>query len=143
MSTSAKVSANRSNSRKSRGPRSAGGKSRASVNALRHGLAAITQRDAALTPQIECIASALCGDDRNPLLREQALIIAERTVTLERVRAAQIAAIEQRLKDKDEAEAMRDATPQLDRLARFERKAWLHRKRAICRFMEVKSACNF
>jgi hypothetical protein len=107
------------------------------------------------------------------LLLEQALIIAENEIMLQRVRAARVAAIEQRLQDKhkkveidrpvernsaqmqaretthdarqpeaielkNEIAAMYDAMPELDRLERFERRAWLHRKRAICNFMEIK-----
>jgi hypothetical protein len=173
MTSRARIASNRSNGRKSRGPRTAAGKSRSSVNALRHGLAAITHRDSALPPKIECIAKTLCGDDPNPLLLEQALIIAENEVMLQRVRAARVAAIEQRLQDthkkveidrpvernsaqvqaretthdarqpdaielKNELAAMWDAMPELDRLERFERRAWLHRKRAIRNFMEIK-----
>ena len=42
MTSDRQLSANRQNSRRSSGPRSAAGSSRASRNALRHGLAAIT-----------------------------------------------------------------------------------------------------
>jgi ribosomal protein L19E len=160
MTSRARIASNRSNGRKSRGPRTAAGKSSASLNALRHGLAAITHSDSALPPKIACIAKTLCGDDPNPLLLEQALIIAENEVMLQRVRAARVAAIEQRLQRnsapmqaretthdarqpeaielKNELAAMRDAMPELDRLERFERRAWRHRKRAIGNFMEIK-----
>jgi hypothetical protein len=173
MTSRARIASNRSNGRKSRGPRTAAGKSSASANALRHGLAAIAHRDCTLPPKINGIATALCGDDPDPLLREQALIIAENEIMLLRVRAARVAAIEQRMHDRDrnveidcpvesnsaqmqaretthdarqldaiesenEFAAMRDAMPDLDRMERFERRAWLHRKRAIRNFMEIK-----
>jgi hypothetical protein len=97
MTSRARLAANRSNARKSRGPRTAAGKTRAARNALRHGLYAIKLRDAALAPRIEAIATKLCAADADPLLREQALIIAESQVLLARLRALRLAAIERRL----------------------------------------------
>ena len=64
MTSQAKILANRRNARKSRGPRTAAGKSIASRNAYRHGLAAITRELPALFPDIERMAKALCGDDK-------------------------------------------------------------------------------
>jgi hypothetical protein len=174
MTSREKIAANRSNARKSRGPRTAAGKSRASLNALRHGLAATTRHKLALSPEIERIARTLCRDEKDPLLFEQALIIAENEIVLLGVRAARVTAIEQRRHDKDknieinsavergsvqkqpfeasqavpqldarelenEFDAMRRAMPGFDQLERFERRAWLHRKRAIRNFIEIKS----
>jgi hypothetical protein len=99
MSSQARVAASRSNGGKSGGPRTTAGKSTARLNALRHGLYAITNSDLTLAPRVERIAGRLCGDDPNPLLHEQALIIAEKQVLLARVREARIAAIEKRLAD--------------------------------------------
>src|SRR5260370_34078623 len=145
MTSPAQIAANRGNGRKSRGPRTATGKSRASLNALRYGLAAITRRNPVLSPLIERVASAICGDDQNPLLFEQALIIAENEIILIRVRAERVAAIE-RLQNSTlkpielrEFDAMRRAMPALDRLARYGRRAWSGRNRAIRNFMEIKS----
>jgi hypothetical protein len=59
----------------------------ASRNAFRHGLAAITRCNPALFPEIERMAEALCGDDKNPFLFEQALTIAENQLVLRCVRA--------------------------------------------------------
>jgi hypothetical protein len=198
----------RSHSRKRRrGPRGEAGKSRASRKTLRHGLAAITRHDPTLFPDIERMAKALCNGDANPLLLEQALVIAENELVLRSVRAEGVAVIE-RLRDvtatplskrdnslarakarfrgakhkykwwlvrakakntainnpheqvsppeqqggaaqprgkqkptksRDEFEAMRHAMPDLDRLARYERRAWSRRKRAIRDFIEIKS----
>ena len=99
MTSQARIAANRGNARKSRGPRTAAGKFKASRNALRHGLSAVTRVNPALEPRIDAIATKLCGGDENPLLREQALIIAENHVVLARVRAARLDAIERRLRD--------------------------------------------
>ena len=53
----------------------------------------MTQHDVTLAPRVERIAKCICGDDPNPALSEQALIVAEKQVLLARVRAAPIASI--------------------------------------------------
>lgn len=94
MTTKQKIEANRRNSRKSCGPRTAAGKSIASRNALRHGLAAIALRQSAPSAEIDEFAGALCDDDRDPALFAQAVKIAENEMTLRAIRAQQAAAIE-------------------------------------------------
>ena len=64
MSTLKQIAANQRNGRRSRGPRTAAGKARASRNARRHGLTRIA-------PRIWAIACAICPDSSNPLLLEQ------------------------------------------------------------------------
>jgi hypothetical protein len=196
----------RSDRRKRRGPRGEAGKSRASRKTMRHGLAAMTRHSPTLFPDIERMAKAICNGDTNPLLLEQALVIAENELVLRSVRAERVAVIE-RLRDRtvtpltrrdsslarakarfrgvklkykwlvrakarsaatnneqertsppgqesgaarpmgkqklsksrDEFDAMRRAMPDLDRLARYERRAWSRRKRAIRDFIEIKS----
>jgi hypothetical protein len=214
VTSQAKLAANRANGQKSRGPRSAAGKSSASRNAFRHGLAAITWTKPEIFPEIEPIARALCDEPDDPRLFEQALIIAEDEFVLRCVRVERIAAIE-RLRDRtaaplgtgdlglsrgkarferakltyqmlvqrqndssnnnanpttssdlhrrwqerrerasaeraareklmqqrDEFDAMRLALPDLDRLERYERRAWSRQTRAIRRSIEIKSAC--
>lgn len=94
MSSQAKITANRANGRKSRGPRSAAGKSKASRNALRHGLAAISRNNPEICAEIEPTARAICSDATDPLLFEQALIIAENDFVLRCVQIECLAAIE-------------------------------------------------
>ena len=152
------------------------------------------------------MAKAFCNGDTNPLLFEQALVIAENELVLRCVSAERIATIERMrditaqpltrknnslarakarfgaaqlkyselvrakannvaitggqeqgstrgsqskaaqrtvkdkpIKSRDEFEAMRHAMPDLDRLARYERRAWSRRKRAIREFVQIKS----
>jgi hypothetical protein len=190
-----RIEANRTNGRKSRGPRTAAGKSSASRNALRHGLATITRHNPKHFPDIERMATAICNGDTNPLLFEQALVIAENELVLRCVAAEHIAAIERMrdrtaqpltrknnslarakarfdaakleyaalvrakavsmcgsqskaaqpsikdkpIKSRHEVDALRQAMPDLDRLARYERRAWSRRKRAIHEFVQIKS----
>ena len=40
--------------------------------------------------------------------------------------------------ERDEVDAMREAMPDLERLARYDRRAWSRRKRAMRNFMAIK-----
>jgi len=93
-SSARRLAANRANAKRSTGPKTARGKAEARRNALRHGLAAVSLLNAAVSKQIEVIANAICGPDAPPLLREQALAIAENEVMVLQVRAARIRATE-------------------------------------------------
>lgn len=99
MTSQRRIAANRRNSQKSCGPRGAAGKAIASRNALRHGLAAIVQIRPGLSPELERFAKALCGDDNDPLLFDEALIIAGNDLVLRSICAQRVAVIE-RLRDK-------------------------------------------
>ena len=99
MTSAKKVAANRLNGQKSRGPRTGAGKARASRNARRHGLAVYSSgKDPALAGQIKPMVDAICAGDDDPLLRQQAVLIAENELWLSRVRAKKVALIE-RLRD--------------------------------------------
>jgi hypothetical protein len=205
MISRARAEASRNNGRKSRGPRTAAGRSCASHNALRHGLAALTYKPAAFA-EVERLAKAICNGNTDPLLFDQALVIAENEMVRRCVRVEAIALIE-RLRDitvnplsrdnsltrakarfgqarlqyrqlvqakakkivtttgkknalqeqeseaaqsqaarmqkpirsRDEFDALRLAMPDLDRLARYERRAWSRQKRALREFIEIKS----
>jgi hypothetical protein len=94
MTSVRKIEANRRNGRKSSGPRTAAGKSTASRNALRHGLAALTHRQPVPVPEIEQFARALCGGDNDPALLAQAVQIAQNEMALREVHAHQVYVIE-------------------------------------------------
>lgn len=206
MISRARAEASRNNGRKSRGPRTAAGRSCASHNALRHGLAALTHKPAAFA-EVERIAKAICNGNTDPLLFDQALVIAENEMVRRCVRVEAIALIERLrditvnplsrdnsltrakvrfrrgklrykqlvqakaktiatttggeknslqeqesdaaqsqptrmqkpIKSRDEFDALRLAMPDLDRLARYERRAWSRQKRAFREFIEIKS----
>jgi type II secretory pathway predicted ATPase ExeA len=46
------------------------------------------------------------------------------------------------IRSRDEFDALRLAMPDLDRLARYERRAWSRQKRAFREFIEIKSRCE-
>jgi hypothetical protein len=147
MTSELKVLANRQNAKKSTGPRTKTGKSRASRNAVRHGLERVDFGNPGYPAQVERLARAICPDASDPFRYEQALIMAETQTFLARVRAARIAAIERdcpaRLLGRgdesapqalDETECLSRALPDLLSLERYERRALSRRRRAIRRF---------
>ena len=200
MTSPRRVVANQRNACKSRGPRSQAGKARASQNAFRHGFASLNYRNPDFRLETARIVKSLCGKDDNPLLVEQAHVIAETEILLRGIRAEKVAAIE-RMREldaspivkrdrglvrararsrrvrvacaeflqprdenqivepqrvgtrwrkrssmqpprkllipmRDETAAMRAATPDLNRLDRYEQRAWARLRRAILRFYE-------
>jgi hypothetical protein len=139
MSWERKVTANRTNGRKSRGPRTAAGKAKASRNAQRHGLAAKCHLNSDASGQIERITNAICSVDADPLLREQAQIIVQSAVVLHRVQLQNLATLE-RIRDMglDATDCMHEALAELTRLARYERRAWSLQKKATRNFMNIK-----
>ena len=98
MSSARKVAANRRNSCKSCGPRTAAGKAIASRNALRHGLSAIVNRQATPSAEIERLALAICGQEGHGALLEQARVIAANEFAFRAINAQKIAVVE-RLRD--------------------------------------------
>jgi hypothetical protein len=134
MTSPAKIEANRRNAQRSTGPRAAPAKARVRLNARRHGLAARVVQDPILTAEVDRVASML-GGPVDGSERQLMLIIAEAQVTLQRVRKARAAILEQM--------ALQSATPpapdiapdapdfqRLLRLERYERGALARRKRA-------------
>jgi hypothetical protein len=102
MTSNRKIEANRRNSRKSCGPRTAAGKATASRNALRHGLAALTHRQPAPSAEVEEFARALCGNDRDPILFAQAVKVAQTKMELRAIRTQKVAVVE-RMRDRHAA----------------------------------------
>jgi hypothetical protein len=94
MNSDKKIAANRINAKKSTGPKTSRGKSRASGNARRHGWAAVRKTNSALSVDVERMTKAICGDHATAAQYEQAVTIAECEILLLKLRAARVAAIE-------------------------------------------------
>src|SRR5258708_7745965 len=120
MTSTSKIAANRRNSQKSCGPRTAAGKSVASRNALRHGLAALTHRQTAPSAEIEQFASALCGNDGDPVMFAQAVKIAENKMLLQAIRKQHIAAVERLRERTAVAFAKKDNSLEVAKLRSYE-----------------------
>lgn len=83
---SPRLRANRSNARKSTGPRTLSGKEISSMNAIVHGLSA-KRVSASCNPEVDRIARQLCGSDKSETAFYLALEIAEAQFELNAVRA--------------------------------------------------------
>jgi hypothetical protein len=88
VSGTPKQQANRANARASTGPRTAFGKSRASHNALRHGLGVPVSCVPALSAEVEVVVQELVGKTASREAKEMARPVAEAQVDLIRVRRA-------------------------------------------------------
>jgi hypothetical protein len=142
MATDRQIAANRRNGALSRGPKTAAGKARSSRNALKHGLAIPITLDRATARKIRRAARQMAplavGDS---ILNAQ--IAAEATFELARVRAA-FEAVVARIshtsnagpRDTCSTGSGKSAAPirtlaELDKLDRYERRAFSRRRRAL------------
>jgi hypothetical protein len=94
MSSERRTTVNRNNGRRNSGPRTKAGKTRASCNALQHGLAVIMHDQSIPSGEVACFAKAICGDDSDPALLAHAKVIAQNEMVLRAIREQQIAVIE-------------------------------------------------
>ena len=93
MASKRQIAANRSNARKSIGPRSGAGKKRASHNAHSHGLT-LSISSAALAKQLEKRARKIAGGSKDEIILEHARAAAQAEFDLARVRQVKLALIE-------------------------------------------------
>jgi hypothetical protein len=107
MLTKAKLRANRNNSRKSTGPKTAGGKSIAARNARRHGLSVLTSQAAPPSRVAQFVKSACAGDD-DPRLVQAATKVAQYSSMLEVIAQEQIMLIERLRHSSERALAAKD-----------------------------------
>ena len=99
MPTPLQVAASRRNGRKSTGPKSRAGKSRAARNARRHGLATSIWSDPALASATEALALELAGPGASPELQSLAREAAAAHIAVDRVRRASHRLMVQQLED--------------------------------------------
>ncbi len=143
MTSQRKIAANRSNSQLSSGPRTTEGKRKASGNARKHGWAALERRLPVASPDIEELAKALCGDERNPALLAQARMIAtnelmRRAIKLETMRGIEaVLAAAKMSEDEYEDQAAKLANVDVNPPERYETRAWSRQKRALRNFIEI------
>ncbi len=137
MTSQRKIAANRSNSRRSSGPRTAEGKRKASGNSRKHGWAALAQRLPTASPDIEQLAKALCGDAQDAALLAQARIVATNDLMRRVMQLQKLRRVETLLAEVDEPAAVELASPEIDRLERYETRVWTQQKRAMRRLIEI------
>lgn len=94
MASERQIAANRRNARKSTGPRSGAGKTRAGRNAYRHGLTLSVTSTAGYAKQLETLVRKIAGDTKDAVKLERARTLAQAEFELARVRRAKVALIE-------------------------------------------------
>ena len=134
MSSPAKARANRRNSIKSTGPKSATGKAIVARNPLRHGLSLPVLADPAVSHEAEdlarTIAVSVTGTAADPARHEIACAIAEAQLDLRRVRLAK----QPLMIDLATDPVAPGRLTKLLRLDRYERRALARRKAAVRAF---------
>lgn len=132
MATERQIRANRRNAALSRGPKSASGKARSKLNALRHGLEA--RRDPSTAPDIEALARALAAASDDAGMTE-AREAAEAETDLIRIRDVRVRILDRKPSaaraEPAEDQAIAAKLPALASLDRYERRALAKRKRAL------------
>jgi hypothetical protein len=116
--------ANRANAARSTGPRTPAGMATAARNAWRHGLRTPVLADPTLAPEVAALAHAIAGDGASAASSAAAARIAEAQVDLVRVRGVRLALTQRLLEGAD-------ATREILRLDRYERRAFARRSGAL------------
>jgi hypothetical protein len=130
MTSTRKTKANRANARASTGPRTEQGKARSALNACRHGLSLSVTSNPVLAEQVETLAREFVGTPSDPEIGELARDVAEAQIDLVRIRRARHDLLARDLGDAN----YEQATKQLIRMNRYERRALSRRKFAIRAF---------
>ena len=127
MASERQIAANRRTAKKSSGPRSADGKARSRRNALCHGLSIASRAIPAFQQDVMLLARALspAGED----IGDAALIAADGEIDLLRIRKYRAALIEE---SRGRAGLVSiDLANKLDKLERYERRAFARRNKAL------------
>jgi hypothetical protein len=132
MTTDRKIASNRKNAKESTGPRSEAGRRRSRANALRHGLAIAIGSDPSFSSEIETLAVTLKRGKDNQTVGDFARQFAEAEIDLLRVRKIRASQFEAILGNPDAPpEAHSELNENLEKLKRYEQRAYSRRKRAL------------
>jgi hypothetical protein len=136
MATDRQIAANRRNGSLGRGPKTSAGKARSSRNALKHGLSIPVSRDKTLRRKIAVLARILAQSEAGNVFG-QARAAAEAEFELARARAVMEAVLTRAGNTAEwnggpgQGTALINVLPKLQRLERYERRAFSKRKRAL------------
>ena len=136
MATDRQIAADRRNGSLGRGPKTSAGKARSSRNALKHGLSIPVKRDKTVCRQIEVLARILAQSEAGNVFW-QARAAAEAELELVRARAVLEAVLTRAgitaewNGGPEQGTALIHVLPELQRLERYERRAFSKRRRAL------------
>jgi hypothetical protein len=132
MASSRKIAANRSNARKSTGPRSKAGREASRRNALRHGLAVPIGTAPEFRHDIEKLAKLLSSDRQDAGDRAREAAEAELDLLrIRKIRAGLFEAFYCTTGGFAELNGLAELNNRLGKLERYERRAFSRRKRAL------------
>jgi hypothetical protein len=132
MPSERKIAANRSNAKKSTGPRSNAGRQASRRNALRHGLAIDIRTDPAYSDDIEQLAKILSRARGRQNISDNARDAAEAVLDLFRIRKVRSFLFETLyFPDNASQDCLSELNDKLAKLKRYERRAFSRRNRAL------------
>jgi hypothetical protein len=127
-----KIAANRSNAKKSTGPRSKAGRQASRRNALRHGLAIDIRTDPAYHDDIEQLAKMMSRASGRQSVSDSARDVAEAVLDLSRIRKIRASLFETiYFSDTAAPDRLTELDDKLAKLERYERRAFSRRNRAM------------
>jgi hypothetical protein len=130
MASSRQIAANRSNARKSTGPRSKAGREASRRNALRHGLAVPIGTAPEFRHDVEKLAKLLSSDRQDTSAREAAEAELD-LLRIRKIRAGLFEAFYCAPGGIAELSGLAELNNSLGKLERYERRAFSRRKRAL------------
>lgn len=136
MTSARQRSANQQTARKSRGPRTAAGKLRASKNAIKHGLSAKTGSTKVERRRMDQVVLRLTAGSNDAWMIDKAQHVAECHLQLEKVKALVNQLIHQLLQTKD-LDQVQAFSRRLIKLERYETRARSRRKRALRDYLDI------
>ena len=131
MPSERKIAANRSNAKKSTGPRSDAGRQASRRNALRHGLAVDIRTDPAYSEDIEQLAKILSQARGRQNVSDNARDAAEAVLDLFRIRKVRAFLFETIYVPTASQDCLLELNEKLAQLERYARRAFSRRNRAL------------
>lgn len=132
MTSERKIAANRSNAKKSTGPRTNAGRSKSRRNALRHGLAVDIRTDSAYREEIEQLANMLSRARGRRTVSDSDRDAAEAQIDLLRIRKLRAYLFETiYFAHGADPDRLAELNDKLAALERYERRAFSRRKNAF------------
>jgi hypothetical protein len=120
MTSTKRFASNRANAQRSTGPQSVDGKSRSSVNALKHGLAIQASAIPELAQDLIHLAQRIAGEDQtHPHVAAAAVRVAEASIDVLRVRGAKARLLQTLFADPSSFELPKPVEPILVRFKRL------------------------